>query len=354
MHNLIKIGPEHPLVNRLWTLLNQVSEDAANGDLSQWTKYAAPASRQGEMVSVGIQTENGSLDQAHPAEPSIIPVDFSTPPPPPPPSLPEVFDTPPSFLPPPPGFSEGLSIPPPPPPPLPSGLSSVPPPPPLPHSGPFSPPPPPLPSTSGGPPLPPPLPGFIPGVPPPPPPPPGSLPGPPPPPPPPGFFNGSPALPVAFTEPSPPPPGFTVGVPPPPPDLPGPVTIKPKSKMKTLNWTKVVRIENDTVWKDVNATIRQKPPVSLPYQQIEELFCLKPPTTSIVMSTPSIKSKDCIVNLLDSKRSLSVNIFLKQFKFPIQELVERIARCDTLLFTPEHLSCLTKILPDKEEVSELG
>lgn len=57
--------------------------------------------------------------------------------------------------------------------------------------------------------------------------------------------------------------------------------------------------------------------------------------------------------LLDSKRSLAVNIFLKQFKIPITEIVNRINQCDEHFFTTEHLSCLQKILPDADEISTL-
>jgi hypothetical protein len=152
--------------------------------------------------------------------------------------------------------------------------------------------------------------------------------------------------------------------------------LKINAKMKTLNWTKVTRVEgyllklkfishfkpffkfniyllDASIWKEINATIREKPPVSLRLQQIEELFCMKPTnTTSIAKKGGESSNKQMTPALLDSKRSLAVNIFLKQFKFPIAEIVDRINRCDGNFFTIEHLHCLQKILPNTDEVHQ--
>lgn len=174
--------------------------------------------------------------------------------------------------------------------------------------------------------------------------------------------------------------------PPPPPPLGGVVSyaivsttgcalnpLKLTTKMKTLNWTKVTRVDgnypsldidlvdlqylkksliDDSIWKEINATIRVKPPVSLRLQQIEELFCMKPTTTSSSTKSGGIgnSNRPMTLCLLDSKRSLAVNIFLKQFKIPIADIVDRIHRCDESFFTTEHLNCLQKILPDADEV----
>ena len=86
-------------------------------------------------------------------------------------------------------------------------------------------------------------------------------------------------------------------------------------------------------------------------QQIEELFCMKPTNnTSITTKNGESINRKMTPSLLDSKRSLAVNIFLKQFKFPITKIVDRIHRCDGSFFTTEHLHCLQKILPDPDEV----
>ena len=103
-----------------------------------------------------------------------------------------------------------------------------------------------------------------------------------------------------------------------------------------------------SIWKDVNDTILEKPPVTLDFQQIEELFQLKPPITPISNCEQGKKDISSIT-LLDNKRSLAVNIFLKQFKCNAAEIVDRIRRCDDSM-TAEHLRCLEKILPEPDEV----
>ena len=69
--------------------------------------------------------------------------------------------------------------------------------------------------------------------------------------------------------------------------------------------------------------------------------------TSIITKNGESINRKMTPSLLDSKRSLAVNIFLKQFKFPITKIVDRIHRCDGSFFTTEHLHCMQKILPDK-------
>lgn len=106
---------------------------------------------------------------------------------------------------------------------------------------------------------------------------------------------------------------------------------------------------DNSVWKEINNTIREKPPVSLRFQQIEDLFCMKPLTTSAIGARPG-PAKQIAASLLNSKRSLAVNIFIKQFKCPLKDTVDAIRRCDTTLFNSEQLHGLQKILPDSEEV----
>ena len=108
-----------------------------------------------------------------------------------------------------------------------------------------------------------------------------------------------------------------------------------------------------SIWKDVNATILEKPPVTLLFQQIEELFQLKPPMTPISNRDRTKNDAQTSITLLDSKRSLAINIFLKQFKCNADEIVDRIRRCDDSM-TAEHLRCLEKILPEPDEVYRAG
>lgn len=56
------------------------------------------------------------------------------------------------------------------------------------------------------------------------------------------------------------------------------------------------------------------------------------------------------INLLDSKRSLNVNIFLKQFRMPNEEIVKLLQEGESAKFGAEKLKSLQKILPSQEEV----
>ncbi|XP_046647643.1 inverted formin-2-like [Daphnia pulicaria] len=359
LSNLLQLNVTDPLNYRLWNLLEKATKDAVQGNLSEWSKFQifTKLGVQAETVSVCTQTipndilsdnvfmiedeiENSNIDGSLRSE--VIPCAI--------PAHPVPFIPPPPPLPPPPMLMP-LSSPPPPPPPLPPCLvgsfsSQPPPPPPLPPlqaiscisfaSVPPPPPPPPLPFSAA---ITAPHPAIGCGIP------------PPPPPPPPGGAG----MIIGGNLPPPPPPLF---------DLFSSVVasttdcatkpLKINAKMKTLNWTKVTRVEDASIWKEINATIREKPPVSLRLQQIEELFCMKPTnTTSITKKGGESSNKQMTPALLDSKRSLAVNIFLKQFKFPIAEIVDRINRCDGNFFTIEHLHCLQKILPNTDEISTL-
>ena len=107
-------------------------------------------------------------------------------------------------------------------------------------------------------------------------------------------------------------------------------------------------MKEDSVWK----AIESKPPVSLRFQQIEELFCAKPSTTPAVSSVGgrTTVAKPTVPALLNSKRSLAINIFIRQFKCPFNEIVEYIHRCNTIMITSEQLRALQKIFPDSDEV----
>ena len=56
------------------------------------------------------------------------------------------------------------------------------------------------------------------------------------------------------------------------------------------------------------------------------------------------------VNLLDGKRSLNVNIFLKQFRMANEEIVTLVQAGQSDRIGAEKLRNLLKILPTQEEV----
>ncbi|XP_005410893.1 PREDICTED: inverted formin-2 isoform X1 [Chinchilla lanigera] len=314
---------------------------------------------------------------------------------PPPPPLPSLEATPP---PPPPPPLPNLGATPPPPPPLPNLGATPPPPPPLPNLGATPPPPPPLPNLGATPPPPPPLPSLgatSPPAPPPPPPPPplslGAMPPPPPPPPPLPSLGGSFS---SAPPPAPPLPGFGSALPPPPPPLPGcppppppllPGTLglpmaagveeiivaqvdhglgstwvpshrrvnPPTLRMKKLNWQKLpsnVARERNSMWATLSGPGTEQ--VEPDFPSIERLFSFpvakpKEPTAAPARKEPKE------VTFLDAKKSLNLNIFLKQFKCSNEEVTAMIRAGDTAKFDVEVLKQLLKLLPEKHEIENL-
>merc|ERR550534_1063243 len=205
------------------------------------------------------------------------------------------------------------------------------------------PPPPPPPMMGGPPPPPPPM-----GGPPPPPPPMG---GPPPPPPP----GGGP----------PPPPGLAPGPPKPPQDikLSQLETPKPKNKMKTLAWSKLPVNKifgKNNIWTKVAKTFEKDKQTVIDFSDMEQHFCLvapKPPETVAEKgdSNNNNKSKKeaSEINLLDGKRSLNINIFLRQFRSSNEDIIEMVVNGDYHEFEPEKLRGLMKILPEMDEIEML-
>lgn len=384
LQTLLQIDPDTKMCDVQWELMEQAAQmavvlDDKNGKYSELSSapsldtilaervarksgrgfsqcHAAATARlsSSDVKDSGVQTDlelsaapdpstvHGST--ATTVSSSFVSTSSSAPPPPAPPPPPPLMGamqtdgTPPN-------------PPPPPPPPLPPGLGGAPPPPPPPS----------LPPGLGGaspPPPPPPLPPGLAGAPPPPPPPP-PLPGmaPPPPPPP-------PPLPGMGPPPPPPPPGFA-GAPPPPP-APGfgpasslynqqqafhPIaTPKPKHKMKIFNWSKIpaqTLSREDNVWKEV---LEMEDPVKVEYDKIEQLFCQKVVDTSKKAEQPKQAKAQTEVNLLDMKRSMNANIFLKQFKASNEEIVKMIKDGDNTAIGAERLRGLHKILPEKDEI----
>lgn len=238
-------------------------------------------------------------------------------------------------------------------------------------------------SPTNGPPPPPPPPPPPGGIPlPPPPPPPGG--GPPPPPPP-------PLLPGSGGPPPPPPPGLGGMTPPPPaapavhPDLknlrlPQLEIPRPKAKMKTLNWVKLPDIKifgRSNIWTTVAKSHQKSPMADLDWAEMEGLFCQQPapgtPSSAggkglgqangtpngSVLGTPNTpdterrRKEPAEVSLLDGKRSLNINIFLKQFRSSNAEIAQMIRDGEHDDIGTEKLRGLLKILPPTDEVEML-
>ncbi|XP_054423662.1 inverted formin-2 [Pteronotus mesoamericanus] len=287
---------------------------------------------------------------APPPPPPLPGPGASMPPPPPPPPLPGPGASIPPPPPPPPLPGPGASVPPPPPPPpLPGpGASAPPPPPPLPGPGAsMPPPPPPLPGPGTSFPVlppPPPLPG--PG---------GTLPPAPPPPPGPGCSPTS--LPSSSS----------------PPALGGEEIIvaqvdhglgsawvpshrlvaPPTLRMKKLNWQKLpshVAQEHSSMWASLSSPEAEV--VEPDFSSIERLFSFPAAKPREPAAAPARKEPKEIT-FLDSKKSLNLNIFLKQFKCSNEEVTAMIRAGDTSRFDVEVLKQLLKLLPEKHEIENL-
>ncbi|XP_076332710.1 uncharacterized protein LOC143237387 [Tachypleus tridentatus] len=224
-------------------------------------------------------------------------------------------------------------------PPSPSSSSLVPP----------SPPPPSLPP-SKCPPLPPSLP---------------SLNGPPPPPPP-------PLLCLSLLSPPQP-----LGIKPPPPPgmismhqvtLPQQAIPKPKNKMVSLNWNKIPTQKvtgQNNLWVLV-ASNHETTSNTLDFEMMESLFCQKQNSASRknneniitcnedVTDAPNHKKKESQeIILLDSKRNLNVNVFLKQFRSSHEVIIQDILEGTNKYLGTEELKGLLKILPEDDEIKLL-
>ncbi|CAH0390583.1 unnamed protein product, partial [Bemisia tabaci] len=222
------------------------------------------------------------------------------------------------------------------------------------------------------------------GPPPPPPPPPpggGPLPPPPPPPapapppaPPPGIL-GAPASKMG-APPMPPPliaPQAPASRTPEPPEaanaklLPQQETPTPKTKMKTINWNKIPNnkvIGKHNIWSLVARSHEHSPMADLDWAEMEGLFCQQapPPTAGNVVSPRATKDspdhekrrkEPSEITLLDGKRSLNVNIFLKQFRSSNEDIIQLIKDGEHDDIGAEKLRGLLKLLPEVDEIEML-
>ncbi|XP_052280011.1 inverted formin-2-like [Dreissena polymorpha] len=241
-------------------------------------------------------------------------------------------------------------------------------------------------TTHQAPPLPPPLPAGPPAPPPfpiphcpPPPKPPGMVPPAPPgigPPPPPGM--GPPPPPGMGPPPPPgmgppPPPGMG---PPPPPGMPRGAglpmqavesafkplsTPRPSKKVKTLPWNKIplFSLKKECLWGQVN---EMGDSIDVEYGRLEELFSqkevahvAKPTSGQTDDNTTGNRraSQNAEITLLDPKKSMNINIFMKQFRKPSDVIIDLIKSGEARTLGVEKLKGLHKLLPSQDEADQL-
>ncbi|MEE6461245.1 hypothetical protein FKM82_001241 [Ascaphus truei] len=178
---------------------------------------------------------------------------------------------------------------------------------------------------------------------------------PPPPPPPPFHFQN------AGFDNAPPPPPPLPGAPPPPP-LPqhgghGPGHNSKKKRMRSFFW-KTIPEEQVRGKTNIWTMAARQHQYQIDTKTIEELFGQQVEAKSGVIrrngsSKSSFREAKEEVSVLDSKRSMNIGIFLKQFKKSAGQLIEDIrhGKCD--LYESEALQDLLKLSPEAEELKKL-
>lgn len=114
-------------------------------------------------------------------------------------------------------------------------------------------------------------------------------------------------------------------------------------------WTKYCEIFDSNDKSDSNSF----------FQEIEELFKTRenPRAESyskdLNLKEAKIWHSSEKINLLESKRSLNISIFLKQFRFSPDEIVYHLSKNENQELGLENLEGLLKILPDTNEIELL-
>ncbi|XP_037867872.2 inverted formin-2 [Bombyx mori] len=208
-----------------------------------------------------------------------------------------------------------------------------------------------------------------------------------PPPPPPAPAPPPPCIPPPPAPMLPPPPPCGPPPPPVPPPLsapsapipPAPVmdlklpqqeTPLPKTKMKTINWNKIPNskvVGQNNIWSIVATSHKHSPKTELDWNEIEDLFCQQIQPTGSAGSSPRLgrspicdasgekkpRKESSEITLLDGKRSLNVNIFLKQFRSSNEDIIQLIREGSHDDIGTEKLRGLLKILPEIDECEML-
>nr|XP_023020465.1 uncharacterized protein LOC111509028 [Leptinotarsa decemlineata] len=195
----------------------------------------------------------------------------------------------------------------------------------------------------------------------------------PPPPPPPPNIPAPPCIPP--TIPTPPPPQQKIRSPHPPQSetetviekLPQQEIPVPRSKMKTINWNKIPNnkvIGKNNIWTQVAFTHQNSPMADMDWSEMEGLFCQQAPASA--NSSPKLGNRDpsnnsdkrvrkdnSEITLLDGKRSLNINIFLKQFRSSNEAIIHLIREGEHDDIGAEKLKGLLKLLPEVDELDML-
>lgn len=139
----------------------------------------------------------------------------------------------------------------------------------------------------------------------------------------------------------------------------------PRTKMKTINWNKIPPnkvVGKNNIWAIVADSHQNSPMADLNWDEMEGLFCQQSTQGSPKLGRDTSTNSDTIerrprkeneITLLDGKRSLNVNIFLKQFRSSNEEIIELVRNGEHDEIGAEKLRGLLKILPEFEELDML-
>ncbi|PWA23629.1 hypothetical protein CCH79_00005887 [Gambusia affinis] len=136
-----------------------------------------------------------------------------------------------------------------------------------------------------------------------------------------------------------------------------------QSRLRKLNWERIPKEKVEgrkSVWSGV-APDEDEFPIDL--HSLDELFGQKdsmPRNRTVTLRRRSAllrcrSPQDSLgeIFLLDSKRSMNIGIFLRQFKMPAKEIIEDIRHGVGDRYGAEKLAELSKLLPDSEEECRL-
>ncbi|XP_047105243.1 inverted formin-2-like [Schistocerca piceifrons] len=127
----------------------------------------------------------------------------------------------------------------------------------------------------------------------------------------------------------------------------------PKRKMKTLSWTKIpVSMIGESVWTEMQSEAKS---LRVDFKQMEELFCQKTATVQRQKSSPVTLPAPITpkITLLETKRDLAVNIYLKQFRLGGKAVIEVIKNLKGGDIGPEKLKALLPLLPTEKELTSV-
>ncbi|XP_048826006.1 FH2 domain-containing protein 1 [Brienomyrus brachyistius] len=163
---------------------------------------------------------------------------------------------------------------------------------------------------------------------------------------------------------SPPPPP-----PPPPPKIPPPPPPPLAGAGNSTHGSRVKRRVRSFFWKPIpeekvrgraniwTLSMRQQQHYQIDMRTIEELFGQREDGRDGVnqagWSRRSFRETKEEIHILDSKRSMNVGIFLKQFKRSNQAIIDDIRHGNSKLYGQEALKELLKLLPESDEVKKL-